>query len=442
MISNSAKKIKQHSNKKMGLWSCIFIIMGNTIGAGILALPAATAKYGNVSIYAWPLAAFGGIMLAFVFASLAKKYPQTGGPYVYCSNVFGRLVGFQMAWNYWFANWISNALLCFAFVGYIKALTPLHYVLQLCGECFGSKITDVFIALMALWSLTFVNIQGINLFDKLQRFMTIAKILPMIILCVFCFPAIDSSNLISLNTGVAANIPQSILASLPLVFFAFLGIESASIPANHVKNPDITIPKATILGALLVAAFYMLISVVIFGVADISALSKSSAPFALVIQKVMGDKMTILVAALAAFACFSTLNGWILLQGQTPKAAALDGLFPKIFAKDNKNGVPGYGIAITSVLCSLLIFFSYRMNMVEQVEFVAEFSIVLFLITYVYSTIANMVVNKTKRGIITSMFAFCLVLLAIWGVGAKMVLLGFFVSLIGLPIYAFTNTDH
>ena len=77
------------------------IVMGNMIGSGIFLLPASLAPYGAISLAGWIVSAGGSILLAVVFARLARERPAAGGPYSYTKAAFGDVAGFLVAWGYW-----------------------------------------------------------------------------------------------------------------------------------------------------------------------------------------------------------------------------------------------------------------------------------------------------------------------------------------------------
>ena len=120
-----------------------------------------------------------------------------------------------------------------------------------------------------------------------------------------------------------------------LTFWSFLGLESATVPAQHVANPKKNIPRATITGVLIAAIIYILGTTTIMGILGTTNLAQSSAPYADAAKIIFGNWGGIIAAASAVIATLGTLNGWILMQGQVPLAAARDNLFPSFFAVNN-----------------------------------------------------------------------------------------------------------
>ena len=144
---------------------------------------------------------------------------------------------------------------------------------------------------------------------------------------------------------------RQIIASLTL--YAFLGIESASIPAENVKNPKKNIPKATMIGTLICVLVYFSGTAILFGVLPLEIMQNSPAPFVDAAEKMGGKYMASFVGLGTIIAGIGALNGWILMTGQMPLAASRDKLFPEVFGKQNSKGVPILGLIIGFFLKSI-----------------------------------------------------------------------------------------
>ena len=233
----------------------------------------------------------------------------------------------------------------------------------------------------------------------------------------------------------------SLVATLTL--YAFLGIESATIPATSIKDPSKTIPRATMLGTLITTGIYILGTVVLFGILPIEVFQNNPAPFAEAGQLIGGDWVGYFVAGGAAIAAMGALNGWILIMGQIPMATAQDGLFPKLFKRENKRGVPSIGLFLGSVLSSLVMMMNFTEGLVKQFEFMILLSTLAVLVPYVFTSAAYAMMAldhklKTKKffQILTlSVLGFAFSFWAIYGAGQSTVFYGFLLLLLGVPFY-------
>ncbi len=253
----------------LGIWRATSLVTGNIVGVGLFMLPASLGIFGTVGLLGWILTSLGSICLALIFARLAHEFPKIGGPYAYSREAFGDFVGFQMAWSYWVGTWASNAAIATAFVSYLSVFWP--ELSQNLGLAF-------MVAIGTVWLFTFINILGVKAAGTVQLITTILKILPLAIIGIFGLPQINIEHFMPINpSGMPFWTALSSAAALTL--FSFLGLESATIPAEDVENPGKTIPRATIMGTLLAAFIYIGTMIVILGMLAPAELASSHAPF-------------------------------------------------------------------------------------------------------------------------------------------------------------------
>jgi APA family basic amino acid/polyamine antiporter len=420
--------------QKIGLITATSLVIGNMIGAGIFLLPASLASFGSISLLGWLFTATGALILAKIFSNMSKILPNiSGGPYAYSKAGFGDFIGFLVAWGYWISIWVSNAALVTAI---ISALSVFFPVLE------TNSILAVSIGLGMIWLLTWINNKGINASGKFQVVTTILKLAPLVFIILLGLFYFDVNNFPSFNlTGGSSWVALSGAATLTL--YAFLGVESASIPVESVENPEKIIPRATMLGAIIVTFVYILGTVVLFGILPIESLRNSPAPFADAGKIIGGEFAGYFVAAGAAIAAIGCLNGWILLSGQLPMATAKDNMFPKVFKRENKNGSPYLGLVIGSILTSVVLLMNYTKGLVDQFTFIANLVVFTALVPYLFVAAAYIIVLIEKKRHFNNAFkTFTLGTLgatysiwAIFGAGSETVFYGFLLLLAGIPFY-------
>ena len=183
-----------------------------------------------------------------------------------------------------------------------------------------------------------------------------------------------------------------------LALWAFIGLESATVPAEEVKDPEKTIPRATMLGTAITTLVYILASVAIIGIIPTDELAQSSAPFAAAAGEIFGGAWDKVIALVALAATFGALNGWILIQGRVPLAAAQDGLFPKQFAKvHGKRGTPVFGLVVSSILVTGLMLMNYTKGLVDAFTFVILLATLTTLVPYAFSAAAQVFLYFTDK---------------------------------------------
>lgn len=420
--------------QQVGLITATSLVIGNMIGAGIYVLPAALAGYGSISILAWILTALGSLVLAKIFGNFSKiVVNKSGGPYVYTRKGFGDFPAFLVAWGYWISIWVANAAIAVAVVSAFSFFIPV-----LKTNPFYSVLTG----LGLIWFFTWVNTKGVKTSGRIQVMTTLFKILPLlgfILLGAFYF---DTANFPDFNlTGESDLKTVAVVATLTL--YAFLGIESATIPAENIKDPDRTVPKATMLGTVITTLIYVSATIVLFGLVPVEALKNSPSPFAEASNIMGGDYSGYIVAAGAAIAGLGALNGWILISGQIPMAAARDHLFPRVFKRENKKEVPSMGIVIGSILSSAVMLMNYSDSLVQQFELMILLSTLTSLVPYLFTSASYALVlidsriglPRFSRNMILAALGFIYSLWTIYGSGNDTVFYGFLLLLAGMPFY-------
>ena len=407
----------------------VALVMGNMIGSGIFLLPASLAPYGSVSLAGWAVSAGGAMMLALVFARLARMNPAAGGPYAYTREAFGDLPAFLVAWGYWISMWTSLGALATAFVGYLDPFIP---------TIVRQPPLAALLALAVLWLMIGINIIGVRTAAWVQATTTVLKVLPLAAVGLAGLVFFDASNLTA-PAGMVEGV-QAIPAVVTLTLWAFLGLESATVPAENIQEPDRTIPRATVTGTALAAIVYVVSSIGVMGVLSPAALERSTAPFADAARAMGGETAAAVIALGAAISCFGCLNGWALLVGQLPVAVARDGLFPGLFARMTSRGTPAAGMIVAGVLTTALIAMNYTRGLVELFTFMILLSTLNTLIPYVFSSLAVFVLRPRREALGRAMasvaaIAFVYSFWAIAGAGKDTVYYGFLLLVSGLPVY-------
>ena len=422
--------------KKLGLMMCTALVVGNMIGSGVFLLPASLAPFGGISIIGWLVSAGGAICLALVFAKLGQVLPRTGGPYAYSKAGFGDFGGFLVAWSYWISMWATNAALAVAFVSYMTVFFPSFRDVPIIG---GAA------ALIALWLLTAVNIIGVRTAGTVQLITTILKLLPLLVISIAGLFFFNGSHFEPFNASGGSPL-AAISATITLTLWAFLGLESGTVPAGDVEDPERTIPRATIIGTLIATVVYIIGTVAVMGLIEPALLKDSTAPFADAARLIVGDWGAYAVAAGAAISCFGALNGWVLLSGQLPMAAAQDGMLPRPLARVGSNGTPVAGIVISSIIASAIIALNYTRGLVDAFNFLILLATLATLIPYVFSSMAVLLVQPERRDLrtatsagvwVVATLAFLYAMWAIVGSGRDAVFWGFLLVIAGIPLYVF-----
>jgi APA family basic amino acid/polyamine antiporter len=351
LMTELDKKAPAAETRTLGLPQATALILGTIIGVGIFNLPYSLAAIGPISIVAMVLTTVGALALALLFARLSKRMPADGGPYAYARAAFGDGVGFANAWSYWITAWAGNAAIVTGWVYYVENFVNSD----------GIVGWSIVIALVGIWIPAMINLTGVKNMGVVQFYSTIIKFIPLLIMSTVGLFFISTANFSPANVSGETNL-QAIGSAMAICLFSYLGVECAAVAAAKVRDPAKNVPRATVIGTLGAAVVYLLSMVAVFGIVPTNVLAEDAnkASYS-VAANVMagGDWAGDLVALAVIISGFGALNGWTMICAEMPLAAAKDGLFPKLFGRISKRGVPAAGIIASSALATVAMVVSY-----------------------------------------------------------------------------------
>ena len=431
------------AGKSLGLTACTALVVGNMVGSGFFIAPAALARYGTTALIGWAVMAFGAICLGIVFARLARIAPATGGPYAYTRMAFGRFAGFMIAWGYWISIWASLPAMAAALVGYLVALVP---------ALGGQRLLGIAIAIGSMWAVALVNLLGVKQAGLFQSVTTYTKLVPFVAISLIGLLWVDWGTFATVNPSGEPFL-SALAATAPLTMFAFLGIESATVPAGDVVDPKRTIPRATVLGTVVSALIYIFGTAVVMGVIPRETLMQSHAPFADAARAMWGEWAADLIAVAAIISSLGALNGWTLMLSQVPMAAAQDGAMPAVFGYVSRRGVPSRGLVISVALATGLVL----LQVSGTGAFVAFYNLIVNLSTdaamvpYVFCSMVEAVLYLKRKSVSralrigpftpVALVAFVFSLGTIYGAGAEAGMWSLLLILLAAPVWVFLRRD-
>ena len=418
--------------KKIGFWTCTALVVGNTIGMGIFLLPASLAPFGYNALIGWTITVLGCLALARVFARLAREMPEADGPYGYIRNTLGDLPAFIGLWSYWVSMWITNAALATGVVGYITAVFP-----EL------GRLQPSLFALGLLWTFVVINLFGVRAGGGVQIVTTALKLLPMLAVAV-----LGGWLLLDSPASYTAHLPTKpvslgdVMAASTIALFAMLGIESAAMPAGKVRDPGRTIPRATMIGTLLIAVVYIIVSTVPLLLIPSQELASSGAPFALLMDRFAGAGVGRWLALFVVVSGLGALNGWTLLVGELTRTMANNGVLPAVLSRNNRRGAPAIALLVTGLLGSGMVLMSYSRSLVDGFTFMSKVVTAANLPLYLFCAVALAVLwkrgNRTlmRDVLLIAVVGAAYVIFAFIGLGHEPFMLGLALTAVGLPLYA------
>jgi arginine:agmatine antiporter len=389
--------------RKLGPVLATIIVAGNMIGSGIFLLPASLAAVGSVTLIGWVIASLGALALALLFGRMARRKPMAGGPASYALDAFGPFVGMQTSLWYWASCLIGNVAIATAASSYLAAFFGI--------EPNAAQAAMITIAL--LWTVTIVNLVSPRFVGQVDGPLLIAGLVPLLLVAGAGWMWFEP-DLFRESWNVSGKpdllvIPQS----LALVFWAFTGLESASVAAAVVEDPERNVPVATIAGVSIAALVYIAASAAIMGLAPASEIANSKAPFALAVSVMFGPGAAPLVACAGMLKTLGTLAGFVLLTAQVSRAAADHGLLPQFFARTRAGDTPVAGLIIAGLIGTAAIVMTISPTMGKQFNLLSEASAIFALLTYLGACAAALRYRVAEEKVLAAVgAAFCVFVIA------------------------------
>jgi len=430
-MENNNKNPSAH--KEIGFWRGWSIAVGCAIGSGVFMMPTLLAPYGMLGLAGWLIAGGGTLLVALSLSRLVRRIPKIGGPYAYVQAGLGSFAGFLIAWTYWIACIAAVSGIAIAFVGYLGVFVP---------QITDSRILSLLCALALIWSIVMLNVRSLESSSRFQLVSTLIKILPLLFMIILGFSFMEPANLPEVNPTDLH--PAALLATVTtLVMWSFVGIETATVPADNMVEPEKTIPRVLVAAVLSILTIYLLVSMAVALLVPADELMNSTAPFALAASKVMGPAGAALITLGALVSTLGSLNANTLTAGNVALAAAKDNLLPEQFKRLSDSGTPQFAYIVSGLFISALLTLNYTKGLVAAFTFMAMLSTLSTLMAYAFCAVAEFYFLKSDqpgpertRAIGLSIATFTYAFFAIYGAGWEIVFYSFMLILMGMPIYA------
>jgi APA family basic amino acid/polyamine antiporter len=337
--------------RQLGLGMAIALIVGEVIGVGIFLTPAAMAKALGSPMWlllVWLM--MGGVTLAgaLCLGELVARYPEAGGGYVYLREAFGPRIAFLFGWmSLLVMDPGITAALATGLAGYAG------YVVEL------SNLGRTAVAVGVVLVLAAVNIIGVSLGAGLLRGLTILKVGLLVLITAWGF-ASGRGSLTNFAPFVAQHagsqpLAKALAIGLVSAFFSFGGWWDIGKMAGEVREPERTLPRALIIGVVMVTAVYILVSASFWYLVPLDEVTSDQAFAARVGEVLFGRAGGVVFASVVIIAVLGSLTSILMGAPRVYYAMARDGLFLRgVAALHPRFGTPARAIVIQATVASLL----------------------------------------------------------------------------------------
>jgi basic amino acid/polyamine antiporter, APA family len=302
--------------RAIGRWSFAAAVVNSVIGSGIFVLPSSLAGL----VGAWsPLAVIltGACVFTVVlcFAEVGSRYDQTGGPYLYVGQAFGRAIGFLIGWLHLWTRLFSGGAVLNVIATYLAVLLP----------SLGSTVGRASVMTIAVALVTGINVVGVRQSAWAVNVFTVAKVLPLLLLV-----ALGSSQLRGETLATQTVMTASWLDAALLLVFAYGGFESSVIAAGEMRDPKRDTTFGLLLGMVGATLIYAAVQLVVVGVLPHAA--NTDAPIARTLDVLLGRGGMALAAIGLIWSGYGWFTGFALMTPRIVFAMAERGELPRLFS--------------------------------------------------------------------------------------------------------------
>jgi len=354
--ASSPRRIAAPSNageldRQLGLGAATAAVVGEAIAIGIFLTPAGMARMlGSPALIAlvWAMMGITALFGALCYGDLASRFPAAGGGYVYLREAYGELPAFLYGWlSLLVMDPGLTAALAVGLMSYVAYVVPLSGM--------GAKLVAITI-ICSLGAINIFNARAGAVFLQLTTWLKIS-ILASLPLLAIVFHAGHLDNLVPLACRRPGSPPlvQAVAGATMAAFFSFGGWWDASKLAGEVRNPRRNLPRAFILGVVIVTLVYMLVSGAFLYVVPLEKVSSDQAFVGQFGKALFGELGARVLASIVALCVLGSLSALTMSAPRAYFAMARDGVFLKSIGRPSRFGTPALAIMIQVALASLFI---------------------------------------------------------------------------------------
>ncbi|WP_461170766.1 basic amino acid/polyamine antiporter [Arthrobacter sp. Z1-15] len=367
---------------KLSLFTLTTVVVGSMVGAGVFTLPRRFAQETGVlgAIIAWLIAGLGMLTLAFVFQRLAMRKPLLdAGVFAYAKAGFGDYVGFFSAAGYWASACVGNVTYWVLIMSTLGALFP-----QLGA---GDTILAVALSSVGLWAFFFIIRRGIKEATAINRIVTVAKLVPIIVFVILAIVVFDPSVFARNFAGAdyAGSLFQQVSSTMLVTVFVFLGVEGASVYSRHARRRE-DVGRATVLGFLSVLAVFASVTIVSYGILPMEGIAQLPQPsMAGVLEAAVGPWGTVFISAGLIISVLGAYLAWSLMAAEVLYVAASERDMPRFLARLTEADVPVNALLLSTMLSQLVLIVTYFSE--DAFDFALDMTAVLTLIPFLLAAL-------------------------------------------------------
>ena len=323
----------------LGLGFGLAVIVGSTLGIGILRTPGLVAGQlpsAPAILLVWMVGGLYTLLGAVCFAELGTMLPKEGGYYVYARHAFGNTVGFAVGWTDWLCYCAVLGYVSIGFAEFVAVLQP-----SLSGSVTVVAVT-VLVGLVAL------QCAGVQVSSRFQQAATAVKFAAFLLLIA----AALIIHGFSIGSGSAATTASAtgLVFALQAVVITYGGWQSALYFSEEDRSPEANIPRSMIGGVVAVIVVYVLVNLALLSLLPLDVLARSTLPAADAARVLAGSSGHLIITALSLISLPPMLNAIMMIGTRILFAMGRDGLLWHRTATIGAGGTPTVATLLTTAV--------------------------------------------------------------------------------------------
>lgn len=358
-------------NKRYGLITAITMVVGIVIGSGVFfkAEKILNCTGGDmvIGILSWIIGGLIMVICAYTFSTMATKYEKVNGVVDYAEAMLGKRYGYYLGW--------FMATMYFPAMTSVLAWVSARYFSVLMGWDITGGSCMVIAGFLLVASYT-LNALSPVLAGKFQVTTTVIKMIPLLLMAVFgTVKGLSSGLLIQNFTEVT--VPASelggkgymLFTAVCATAFAYEGWIIATSINSELKDAKKNLPKALVIGTLIVMITYVLYYIGLAGAVENSVMMESGETGArIAFSNVFSNIGGTLLFVFIVISCLGTLNGLMLgtVRGIYAISVRNEGIRPDVFKQvDPVVNMPGNSAAMGALLTATWLLYFYGANLTD-----------------------------------------------------------------------------
>jgi len=418
---------------KLSVLTMTMMVVGSMVGAGVFSLPRRFAQETGIAgaLIAWTIAGAGMLMLAFVFQTLAIRKPDLdAGVYAYAKAGFGEYLGFFSAFGYWASACVGNVTYWVLIMSTVGAIAPAL------GD--GVTVLAIVLSSAGLWSFFLFIRRGVKEAAAINRIVTVAKIVPIIVFIILCLFYLHP-HVLAENWGgadYAGSLFHQVRGTMLVTVFVFLGVEGASVYSRHARRRE-DVGRATVLGFLSVFSIFASVTIVSYGILPMRDIAQLRQPsMAGVLEAAVGTWGKVFVSIGLIISVLGAYLAWTLMAAEVLFVAARDDDMPRFLRRTSAADVPLPALVMTTVLSQIVLIITFFSDDAFNfaLDLTSALSLIPFLLAAGYALklalapeASEAAATRHGRELTVAAFATFYTAFLIYAAGLKFVLVSFII---------------